>query len=80
MSVRTPSEILALRQELKALTAQTWWEHEARRRGLPWPPARVGPSRIERGPGSYKRKPARDYLSEPVDFLSLPLEVLKRRT
>jgi len=55
----------------------TWWEYAAQQ-GLP---TRIGPRRIERGPGSYvsKRKPPRDYLSEPLDYLALPLDVLKRR-
>jgi hypothetical protein len=61
--------------EIRAFSRMTWWEYAARE-GLP---TSVGPTRIERGPGSYvaRRKPARDFLSEPIDYLALPLHVLK---
>jgi hypothetical protein len=50
--------------EILALSRLSWWEHAARE-GLP---THVGPRTIERGPGMYaKRKPVRDYLSEPID-------------
>jgi len=54
----------------------SWWEYAAKA-GLP---TRVGPRRIDRGPYSYfaKQKPVRDYLSEPLDYLALPLDVFLR--
>jgi hypothetical protein len=57
--------------EILAFSRMTWWEYAARE-GLP---TRVGPRRIERGPRTVK--PSRDYLSEPIDWLALPLHVLK---
>jgi hypothetical protein len=57
---------------------ESWWEYAARD-GLPMSVGRRASQRIERGPGSYvtRRKPVRDYLSEPLDWLSLPLGTLK---
>jgi hypothetical protein len=64
--------------EIIAYSDMSWWEH-AEREGLP---TSVGPRRIERGPYPTARsravaKPARDFLSEPIDWLSLPLHQLK---
>jgi glutathione S-transferase len=64
--------------EIRAFSRMSWWEYAAKQ-GLP---ASVGPrasQRIEPGPGSYaaRRRPARDFLSEPLDYLSLPLNELK---
>jgi hypothetical protein len=58
----------------------SWWEYAAQQ-GLPTSLSRPGVRVIERGPGSYvaKQKPARDFLSEPIDYLSLPLDALKAR-
>lgn len=56
----------------------SWWEYAAQQ-GLP---TRVGPRRIERGSRAVKPAP-RDYLSEPfsgpIDYLNLPLDILRRR-
>ena len=70
--------------EIRAFFDQSWWEYEAKRNGQPWPPSK---GRLERGPGSWVAAPAtaraRDYLSEPlggaIDYLNLPLDVLRRR-
>ena len=72
----------------------SWWEY-ARRHGLP-DRVSAPVQRIERGPGSYvassgvspeapdrvatRKPPPRDYLSEPTDWLALPLEYLQRRS
>jgi hypothetical protein len=62
--------------EIRAFSRLSWWEYAAKA-GLP---TRVGPRRIERGPYyAAKQKPVRDYLSEPLDYLSLPLPALLRR-
>jgi hypothetical protein len=69
--------------EILAHSRLSWWEYAAKA-GLP---THVGPRTIERGPQvatrDPKRKPPRDYLSEPrggaIDYLNLPLHVLKSR-
>jgi hypothetical protein len=63
--------------EIPAFSQMSWWEYEAKHGR----PTSVGPRRIERGPGSYvaRRKPARDFLGEPTDWLALPLDYLQRR-
>lgn len=64
--------------EILALSRLSWWEYAARE-GLPTSVGRCASQRIERGPGSYvaRRKPALDFLGEPIDYLSLPLHILK---
>jgi hypothetical protein len=56
--------------EILAFSRMSWWEYVARE-GLPASGVRRASQRIERGPGSYvaRRKPARDYLSEPLSEL-----------
>lgn len=61
--------------EILAYSRMSYWEYAATQ-GLP---TSVGPRRIERGSYVAKQKPVRDYLSEPIDYLSLPLHVLKSR-
>lgn len=53
---------------------ESWWTYAARE-GLP---TSVSTRRIERGCYAVK-KPVRDYLGEPIDYLALPLEYLMRR-
>jgi hypothetical protein len=56
--------------EILALSRMSWWEYAAKH-GLPTSVGRRSP-RIERGPGSYvaRRKPPRDFLSEPLSELT----------
>jgi hypothetical protein len=56
--------------EIRAFSDMTWWQYVAKH-GLPRSGGRRAGQRIERGPGSYvaRRKPARDYLSEPLSEL-----------
>jgi hypothetical protein len=55
--------------EILAFSRMSYWELD--RRGLLTSGGRPAGQRIERGPGSYvaRRKPARDYLSEPLSEL-----------
>jgi hypothetical protein len=66
--------------EIRAFSRMSWWEWEAKQ-GRPTSVGRRTSQRIERGPGSYvaRRKPARDFLGEPTDWLALPLDYLQRR-
>jgi hypothetical protein len=57
--------------EILAFLRMSWWEYAAREGR----PTSAGPKRIERG--SRTVKPRRDYLSEPIDYLALPLHLLK---
>jgi hypothetical protein len=59
--------------EILAFSRMTWWEWAARE-GLP---TSVGPRRIERGPSAVKPGAPRDFLDEPIDWLSLPLHILE---
>jgi hypothetical protein len=57
--------------EIRAFSRMSWWQYAAKA-GLP---TSVGPrasQRIERGPSSYvvRRKPPRDFLSEPLSELT----------
>jgi hypothetical protein len=74
MSDRTYSDA-----EIRAFSRMSWWEYAAKA-GLPTSVGRRASQRIERGPGPYvaRRKPVRDYLSEPIDYLSLPLDVFSK--
>jgi hypothetical protein len=59
--------------EILAFPNMTWQEYEAQRgRGS-------GPRRIERGPRTVKPSAPRDYFSEPIDFLALPLHILTKK-
>jgi hypothetical protein len=59
--------------EILALSRMSWWEYAAKQ-GLP---TRVGLRRIERGPWGMKPRANRDYLSEPLDYLAMPLDKLE---
>jgi hypothetical protein len=67
--------------EILAFSRMSWWEYAAGE-GLPTSVGRRASERIERGHGSYvaRRKPARDFLSEPIDWLAMPLDYLQRET
>jgi hypothetical protein len=53
--------------EILAFSRMSWWEYVARE-GLSSSGRRAS-QRIERGPYVARRKPARDYLSEPLSEL-----------
>jgi hypothetical protein len=54
--------------EILAFPRMSWLEYVARE-GLPASGVRPAGQRIERGPSVARRKPVRDYLSEPLSEL-----------
>jgi hypothetical protein len=64
--------------ELRALTQLSWWEYQNLE------PAKIGRRRTMQAPQQHTRsKPAHDFLSEPlsgpIDYLSMPVDALRRR-
>jgi hypothetical protein len=63
--------------EIIAHSDMSWWDFERKtRQGSPARDERVY-RKIERGPYVARRQ-SRDFLSEPIDWLAMPLHILRR--